>query len=163
MTETNTDTPDRASSGTDDLIPVFNTNIGGTVQAAVDARELYPFFGVKRDFSSGIKRRITEYGFEEGQDYLSMTKMGDSCQKDKKTKTTGLLIKKGLSSLLNTTLPLRLQKSWRWWKKTPKAGKRGDILSIANACSLPRPAKHHRSCRQHRKRKPGTAIRCGTK
>ena len=63
-------------SGTDGLIPVFNADIGGVLQPAVDARELHQFLGVKRDFSTWIKRRMTECGLVEDSDYL-LTKMGE--------------------------------------------------------------------------------------
>lgn len=56
-------------SGTDGLIAVFNTDIGGILQPAVDARELHQFLGVKRDFSTWIKRRLKDYGLVENQDY----------------------------------------------------------------------------------------------
>lgn len=57
------------TSATDNLIPVFTTDIGGVTQSAVNARELHGFLGVKRDFSNWIKKRISEYGFIENSDY----------------------------------------------------------------------------------------------
>jgi len=117
MTETNTDTPDRASSGTDGLIPVFNTDIGGTGQAAVDARELHQYLCVKRDFSSWIKRRITEYGFEEGQYYLSITKMGDGCKKDKNNR---IIDEKGLVVPIEYHLTLEVAKELAMVEKNAK-------------------------------------------
>jgi phage anti-repressor protein len=70
-------------SGTDGLVAVFNTDIGGSLKAAVDARELHQFLGVKRDFSTWIKRRIREYGLVEDEDFVSITKTGDGFKKDK--------------------------------------------------------------------------------
>jgi phage anti-repressor protein len=58
------------------LIPVFATEIGGVPTQAVDARELLTFLGVKRDFSTWIKKRIADYGFVEDKDYL-LTQTGE--------------------------------------------------------------------------------------
>jgi phage anti-repressor protein len=58
------------------LIPVFTTEIGGVPTQAVDARELLTFLGVKRDFSTWIKKRIADYRFIENQDYL-LTQTGE--------------------------------------------------------------------------------------
>jgi phage anti-repressor protein len=58
------------------LIPVFTAEIGGVIKQTVDARDLHGFLGVKRDFTSWIKKRIEEYGFMENEDYL-LTKMGE--------------------------------------------------------------------------------------
>lgn len=57
------------TSATENLIPVFTTDIGGVTQSAVNARELHGFLGVKRDYSTWIKKRISEYGFVENSDY----------------------------------------------------------------------------------------------
>ncbi|MGZ8238808.1 MAG: antA/AntB antirepressor family protein [Methylobacter sp.] len=80
MTAINTSAPNMASSGTDNLIPVFTADIGGETRPNVDARELHKFLGVKRDFSSWIKKRFTEYQLKEDQDYVSIAKMGDGVQ-----------------------------------------------------------------------------------
>lgn len=61
---------------TQNLIPVFTTEIGGVPMQAVDARELLTFLGVKRDFSTWIKKRIADYEFIENQDYL-LTQTGE--------------------------------------------------------------------------------------
>ncbi len=76
MTNANHHDANPSLSGTDGLIPVFNADIGGILQPAVDARELHQFLGVKRDFSTWIKRRMTECGLVEDSDYL-LTKMGE--------------------------------------------------------------------------------------
>ena len=52
-----------------DLIPVFTAVIGSSQVNTVDARVLHGFLEVGRDFSTWIKSRIDEYGFEEGKDY----------------------------------------------------------------------------------------------
>jgi phage anti-repressor protein len=69
MTNANHHDANPSLSGTDGLIPVFNADIGGILQPAVDARELHQFLGVKRDFSTWIKRRLKDYGLVENQDY----------------------------------------------------------------------------------------------
>jgi phage anti-repressor protein len=61
---------------TQNLIPVFTTEICGVPMQAVDARELLTFLGVKRDFPTWIKKRIADYGFVENQDYL-LTQTGE--------------------------------------------------------------------------------------
>jgi hypothetical protein len=38
------------------LIPVFTAEIGGVIKQTVDARDLHGFLGVKRDFTSWIKK-----------------------------------------------------------------------------------------------------------
>lgn len=62
---------------------MFTTDIGGVTQSAVNARELHEFLGSKQDFSSWIKRRLTEYGFVEQVDYQAITKFSDGYKKDK--------------------------------------------------------------------------------
>lgn len=61
---------------TANLVPVFTLEIGGRSTQAVNARELHQFLGVKRDFTTWIKKRIEEYGFLENHDYL-LTKTGE--------------------------------------------------------------------------------------
>ncbi len=60
--EMNNENPEQTptTSATDNLIPVFTTDIGGVAQSAVNARKLHEFLGVKWDFSSWIKKRIRE-------------------------------------------------------------------------------------------------------
>ena len=41
----------------------------------VDARELHKFLGSKRQFGNWINQRIEEYGFVDGQDYVSFNKI----------------------------------------------------------------------------------------
>lgn len=50
-------------------LSVVSASIGNVQQLAVDARTLHRSLGVKRDFSTWIKARITKYGFEENKDY----------------------------------------------------------------------------------------------
>ena len=57
-----------------DLIAVSKSKIGREVVQAVDARELHKFLESKQDFSNWITKRIRDYGFEEGQDFVSFNK-----------------------------------------------------------------------------------------
>jgi anti-repressor protein len=52
------------------LIPVFNGSIADEPTLLCDARELHAYLGVKRDFSTWIKNRISGYGFIMGVDYI---------------------------------------------------------------------------------------------
>ncbi|MBQ9184047.1 MAG: antA/AntB antirepressor family protein [Neisseriaceae bacterium] len=52
------------------LIAVFNGEIGGESQMVCNARELHGFLQSSQDFSTWIKNRIEKYGFVENQDYL---------------------------------------------------------------------------------------------
>lgn len=52
------------------LIPVTPGQLNGQPTQLVDARLLHAFLGVRRDFSTWIKDRVDEYGFELNQDYL---------------------------------------------------------------------------------------------
>lgn len=53
------------------LIPVIPATLGGQSVQLVDARLLHTFLEVRRDFSNWIKRRIHDYGFIEGEDFLT--------------------------------------------------------------------------------------------
>lgn len=52
------------------LITVTHRQIGNCQIPTVSARELHEFLESKRDFSTWIKNRIEQYGFEENVDYL---------------------------------------------------------------------------------------------
>jgi phage anti-repressor protein len=56
------------------LIPVVPGTLGGQKTQLVDARLLHAFLEVGRDFSNWIKGRIEEYGFEQGQDYVTVAR-----------------------------------------------------------------------------------------
>lgn len=45
---------------------------------AVSARDLHDALGVKKDFSSWIKERISKYGFAENQDFEVFTEFGEN-------------------------------------------------------------------------------------
>ncbi|WP_092880165.1 antA/AntB antirepressor family protein [Izhakiella capsodis] len=52
------------------LIPVFNGTISNETVLLCNARDLYAFLRVKRDFSTWINDRISEYGFTANLDYI---------------------------------------------------------------------------------------------
>lgn len=51
------------------LINIEQTAIGGSLIETVNARELHEFLESRQDFSTWIKNRIEQYGFEEGVDF----------------------------------------------------------------------------------------------
>ena len=53
-----------------ELVKIGSSEINGTQQKTVNARELWYFLESKRDFSNWIKDRIEKFGFEENTDYL---------------------------------------------------------------------------------------------
>ena len=53
-----------------ELVKVDDRLIGGTVVQSVNARDLHAFLGVGRDFSTWLKSRVDEFGFEENADYV---------------------------------------------------------------------------------------------
>ncbi|EHL2774640.1 antA/AntB antirepressor family protein, partial [Salmonella enterica subsp. enterica serovar Hvittingfoss] len=52
-----------------EIIPVISGVIGKLETSTVSARALHAALGVKRDFTTWIKGRISEYGFKEGIDF----------------------------------------------------------------------------------------------
>uniref|UniRef100_T1I4I9 AntA domain-containing protein n=2 Tax=cellular organisms TaxID=131567 RepID=T1I4I9_RHOPR len=61
---------------TNQLIPVFNGTISNEATLLCDARKLHEFLDVRRDFSTWIKNRVTEYGFIENADYILVHQSG---------------------------------------------------------------------------------------
>lgn len=55
--------------GAQQLVRVFDGEIGGVSAQVVDARELHTFLKNGKQFSDWIKYRIGQYGFEENQDF----------------------------------------------------------------------------------------------
>jgi anti-repressor protein len=51
------------------LVPVFTGTISNQSIQLCNARDLYQFLEVGKDFSTWIKNRIEQYGFIEGEDY----------------------------------------------------------------------------------------------
>lgn len=52
--------------------PFVEIEIGGEVQLGVDARSLHKSLGSKQDFSTWIKRRISQCQFRENFDFVSL-------------------------------------------------------------------------------------------
>lgn len=58
------------------LIPIYEeVAVGDSIQT-VNARELHAFLEVGKDFSSWVKDRIGQYGFEENSDYVVYPSFG---------------------------------------------------------------------------------------
>ena len=53
------------------MIKIEKNGANGDLTKTVNTRELHQFLEVGRDFSTWIKRRIGQYGFEEGVDFCS--------------------------------------------------------------------------------------------
>jgi len=58
------------------LIAVTSGHIDGQATQLADARQLHRFLGVGKDFTTWIKLRIRQYGFELNRDYL-LTQTGE--------------------------------------------------------------------------------------
>lgn len=56
----------------DNQTPFIEVELNGKVQLGVNARELHKMLESKQDFSTWIKRRISQCGFEEGFDYIRL-------------------------------------------------------------------------------------------
>ena len=65
--------PQESESQTDTLINVFNAEIDGVTQLAVNARDLYKTLKSKTRFNDWIKNRINEYQFIANVDFISFT------------------------------------------------------------------------------------------
>ncbi|HFP4430940.1 antA/AntB antirepressor family protein [Escherichia coli] len=61
---------------TSQLIPVFDVTINNEPVLLCNARDLHEFLEVRRDFSTWIKNRITEYGFAVDVDYILVHQNG---------------------------------------------------------------------------------------
>ncbi|WP_188130769.1 antA/AntB antirepressor family protein [Paraburkholderia panacisoli] len=53
------------------LISISSSNIGGQTVQSADARELYAFLGISRDFNQWMRDQIKRARLVEGRDYLS--------------------------------------------------------------------------------------------
>lgn len=62
------------------LVTVFQGDIAGTPTQLVDARELHGFLKNGKQFSDWIKQRISQYGFEENQDFCLVSLKGETKQ-----------------------------------------------------------------------------------
>lgn len=56
----------------EEATPFVEIEIGGEVQLGVDARSLHKSLGSKQDFSTWIKRRISQCQFRENFDFVSL-------------------------------------------------------------------------------------------
>lgn len=64
------------------LVPVVPGTIGNVQCLTVDGRTLHDILGVRRDFSTWIKGRISKYGFIQGQDFEVFAKTGENSELD---------------------------------------------------------------------------------
>lgn len=64
------------------LVPVVPGTIGNTRCLTIDGRTLHSVLGVRRDFSTWMKGRISKYGFVQGQDFEVFTKTGGNSELD---------------------------------------------------------------------------------
>jgi phage anti-repressor protein len=62
-----------------DLVAINEQEFDGELKQAVDARDLYVYLDVKRDFTTWVKERIDKFGFVNGIDYL-LTKIGEQLE-----------------------------------------------------------------------------------
>jgi phage anti-repressor protein len=60
-----------APGAPDALIPVFTGEIAGITVQLCNARDLHEFLQVGTKFADWISRRIEEYGFVEGEDFIT--------------------------------------------------------------------------------------------
>jgi phage anti-repressor protein len=58
------------------LVAINEQTFDEELKQAVDARDLYVYLDVKRDFTTWVKERIDKFGFVNGVDYL-LTKIGE--------------------------------------------------------------------------------------
>ncbi len=58
-----------------EIILIQAKTFGNEDQQSVDARELHAFLESKQDFSTWIKKRVTDFGFVENQDFVSFHKI----------------------------------------------------------------------------------------
>ncbi|WAC75327.1 antA/AntB antirepressor family protein [Roseateles sp. SL47] len=73
-----------------ELIQITSATIGGVAVQTVNARDLYSFLEVGKDFSTWMKDRIAQYGFVEHEDYevaheLSSPVSGSSMARPQRT------------------------------------------------------------------------------
>lgn len=52
------------------LVPVLEGEIGDIKTLVVNARDLYTFLGVGKNFTDWLKVRVRQYGFEEGRGFI---------------------------------------------------------------------------------------------
>ena len=57
-----------------ELIKIQESNLNDEAVQTVDARELYQKLEVKSRFNDWFKNRVSEYGFNQDVDFVSVTK-----------------------------------------------------------------------------------------
>lgn len=67
---------------TSQLVPVVPGTIGNAQCLTIDGRTLHGVLGVRRDFSTWMKGRISKYGFVQGQDFEVFAKTGENSELD---------------------------------------------------------------------------------
>lgn len=70
------------ASATQQLVRVFDGQIGGLPAQVCDGRELHTFLKNGKQFSDWIKQRISQYGFEENQDFACFSLKSETQRKD---------------------------------------------------------------------------------
>ena len=55
-----------------ELISLTQSSINGELQQTVNARELHAFLESRQEFANWIKNRIADFGFIDGQDFLTI-------------------------------------------------------------------------------------------
>lgn len=71
---------------------IHDFDLGGRQVRAVNARELHAFLQVGKDFSTWMKDRIAQYGFEQGRDFEVFTETGENPSGGRPTKEYAITI-----------------------------------------------------------------------
>ncbi|WP_301361841.1 antA/AntB antirepressor family protein [Stutzerimonas nitrititolerans] len=69
------------TAGTQQLVRVFDGQIGGAPAQVCDGRELHTFLKNGKQFSDWIKQRISQYGFEENADFSIVSLKSETIRK----------------------------------------------------------------------------------
>lgn len=69
-------------AGTQQMVRVFDGQIGGLPAQVCNGRELHVFLKNGKQFSDWIKQRISQYGFEENQDFECLSLKSETQRKD---------------------------------------------------------------------------------
>lgn len=103
------------------LIPVFAGELSGTPTQLIDARLLHSFLDVGKKFSDWIRDRISQYGFQENQDFVCVS------QKQETQRASG---QKGVSVIIDYHLTLDMAKELSMVERNDK-GKQARRYFIA--------------------------------
>ncbi|MNW46963.1 AntA/AntB antirepressor [compost metagenome] len=111
---------------TNELLPIYQTTDTG--EKVVDARELYGFLNVGRDFTNWIKDRIQKYGFIEGEDFSPiLAKTSESGGRPRTDYILKLDMAKELAMVENNE---QGRKARRYFIKVEKRFKQGETQSV---------------------------------